>query len=188
MRELRVLPDLESLSLAVAETLAGQIGATVNRRGRCALVIEDGPTLTHGEMPYGAGVLAAQRLGATLADPRPWAAPSLAAVYGQYPHLGAVLPAMGYGDAQLADLEATIRATPCDVILCATPIDLRRLITTGRPIVRVTYALRERPEGALAGPVLTTIRRRVGAASPAPRPARAASPRGSARGSAGGSR
>lgn len=148
-------------------------------RGRRALVIEDGPTLTHGGMPYGAGVLAAERLGATLVDPRPFAAPSIAAVYGRYPHLGAVLPAMGYGDAQLADLAVTIEATPCDVVVCATPVDLRRLITISRPIVRVTYALLERPEGAMDELVLATIRRRVGPASPAPR--------GSARGSPGGS-
>lgn len=129
-------------------------------RGRRALVIEDGPTLTHGEMPYGAGVLAAERLGAILVDPRPFAAPSIAAVYERYPHLGAVLPAMGYGDAQLTDLAATVDATPCDIVVCATPVDLRRLMTTSRPIVRVTYAMRERPDGALNELVLATIRRR----------------------------
>jgi predicted GTPase len=157
-------------------------------RGRRVLVIEDGPTLTHGEMPYGAGVLAAQRLGATLVDPRPFAAPSLAAAYARYPHLGAVLPAMGYGEAQIADLEATVRATPCEVVVCATPVDLRRLLRTDRPFVRVTYALQERPQGALDEFVLTAIRRRMGRAGPVPRPAPAASPPGSTHGSAGGSR
>ncbi len=130
--------------------------------GRRALAVEDGPTLTHGEMPYGAGVLAARRLGATLVDPRPWAAPSIAEVYRKYPHLGSVLPAMGYGNAQLAELGATIAATPCDVVVCATPVDLPRLIPIRQPVARVTYEAREHPPGALVGPVLGAIRRKVG--------------------------
>jgi predicted GTPase len=130
-------------------------------RGRQALVIEDGPTLTHGGMPYGAGVLAAQRLGATLVDPRPWATASIAGVFRQYPHLGSLLPAMGYGNAQLDDLAATIAATPCDVVVCATPVDLRRVIRITQPFVRVTYALRERPTDALVEPVRQAIRRRL---------------------------
>lgn len=120
-------------------------------RGRRALVIEDGPTLTHGGMAYGAGVLTAQRLGATLVDPRPWAVASIADIYRQYPHLGPVLPAMGYGQEQLAQLAATIAAVPCDVVVCATPVDLRRYIAIERDVARVTYELRERPPGALEG-------------------------------------
>jgi predicted GTPase len=130
--------------------------------GQRALVIEDGPTLTHGEMPYGAGVLAVRRAGAVPVDPRPWAAESILAVYRQYPHLGAVLPAMGYGNAQLADLATTIAQTPCDVVVCATPVDLRRLITIRQPVVRVGYELRERPENALVGPVVDAVRRALG--------------------------
>jgi predicted GTPase len=129
--------------------------------GHRVLAIEDGPTLTHGEMPYGAGVLAAQRLHAVLVDPRPWAAPSIAEVYRRFPHLGPVLPAMGYGNAQIADLAATIEATPCDAVICATPVDLRRLISIRRPVARVTYELRERPADALAGYVLPALQRRL---------------------------
>jgi predicted GTPase len=126
-------------------------------RGRRALVIEDGPTLTHGGMAYGAGVLTAQRLGATLVDPRPWALPSIAKVYRQYPHLGPVLPAMGYSEEQLAELAATIAAVPCDVVVTATPVDLPRYITINRDVARVTYELRERPLGAFDDVVLTAV-------------------------------
>jgi predicted GTPase len=139
--------------------------------GRRALVIEDGPTLTHGEMAYGAGVIAARRLGATLVDPRPWATPSLQEVYRRYAQLGTLLPAMGYGNTQVKELEQTIAATPCDVVVCATPVDLRRLISIGQPVARVTYDLRERPDGALVSPVLEAVRRRAESAS-APRRAR----------------
>ncbi|MDR7542757.1 MAG: cyclic 2,3-diphosphoglycerate synthase [Armatimonadota bacterium] len=142
---------VEAALYIVAED--GQLAA-----GQRALVIEDGPTLTHGEMPYGAGVLAARSAGAVPVDPRPWAAESIRAVYRQYPHLGAVLPAMGYGDTQLADLAATIAQTPCDVVVCATPVDLRRLITIRQPVVRVGYELRERPPDALIGPVVDAVR------------------------------
>ncbi len=111
-------------------------------RGKRVLVIEDGPTLTHGEMPYGAGVVAAQRFGAAeLIDPRPYAVGSLRGVYEKYPHMGALLPAMGYGALQMSELEATIRACAADVILAATPIDLRRIIKVELPIVRVRYEL-----------------------------------------------
>jgi predicted GTPase len=94
-------------------------------------------------------------------DPRPWAAPSIAEVYRRFPHLGPVLPAMGYGNAQIADLAATIEATPCDAVICATPVDLRRLISIRRPVARVTYELRERPADALAGYVLPALQRRL---------------------------
>jgi len=111
-------------------------------QGRRVLVVEDGPTLTHGEMSYGAGVVAARRFGAAaIVDPRPWAVGSIAETYVKYPTTGAVLPAMGYGEAQLADLEATIRQTPCDLVIVGTPIDLRRLITIDQPSQRVRYEL-----------------------------------------------
>ncbi|PJF31526.1 MAG: GTPase [Candidatus Thermofonsia Clade 1 bacterium] len=111
-------------------------------RGKRVLVIEDGPTLTHGEMPYGAGVVAARRFGAAeLIDPRPHAVGSLKKVYETYPHMGALLPAMGYGAAQMAELEATIAACAPDLVLTATPIDLRRVIKVAAPVVRVRYEL-----------------------------------------------
>lgn len=113
-------------------------------RGRRVLVVEDGPTLTHGEMAYGAGVVAAQRFGAAeLVDPRPYAVRSIAETFAKYPATGALLPAMGYGEAQRADLEETIRATPCDLVIVATPIDLARVISIERPAQRVRYELQE---------------------------------------------
>ena len=116
-------------------------------RGRRVLAVEDGPTLTHGEMAVGAAALAARDLGATLVDPRPYARGSLRDVFGAYAALGPVLPAMGYGAAQLADLQATIDAVPCDVVLLGTPVDLRRSLAVRHPIVRVRYEIEE------AGPV-----------------------------------
>ncbi|MBN1954777.1 MAG: GTPase [Anaerolineae bacterium] len=111
-------------------------------RNKRVLVIEDGPTLTHGEMTYGAGVVAANRFGAAeLVDPRPYAVRSIAATFEKYPHIGSLLPAMGYGEQQMKDLEETINATDCDMVLSATPIDLRRLITIKHPIDRARYEL-----------------------------------------------
>jgi predicted GTPase len=107
------------------------------------LAVEDGPTVTHGEMPAGAAELAARTLGAKLIDPRPYACGSLREVFTTYPMLGPVLPAMGYGAAQIADLQETINATPCDVVLLGTPIDLRRSLTVTRPVVRVRYRVEE---------------------------------------------
>jgi len=111
--------------------------------GRRVLVIEDGPTVTHGEMAYGAGTVAARRFGAEPVDPRPHALGSLQQVFRRYAHLTHVLPAMGYGRAQVRELEATIRATPCDAVLIATPIDLRRLMSIEQPSFRVRYDLQE---------------------------------------------
>ena len=113
-------------------------------RGKRVLVIEDGPTLTHGGMTFGAGVVAAQRFGAAeLVDPRPYAVRSIADTFAKYPDTGTLLPAMGYGDAQRADLEETIRNTSCDVVVIATPIDLTRIIRIQQPTVRVQYELQE---------------------------------------------
>lgn len=112
-------------------------------RGKRVLVIEDGPTITHGMMPSGAGLAAAAEHGALVVDPRPYAAGSLADVYAAWPHIGPVLPAMGYWHEQLHDLSATIENVPCDVILSATPIDLEALVRSSRPIMRVTYAVEE---------------------------------------------
>jgi len=111
-------------------------------RGKRVLVIEDGPTLTHGGMAYGAGYIAAQRFGAAeIIDPRPYAVASIAATYEKYPGTGPILPAMGYGDAQIRDLEETINATPCDLVIVGTPIDLTRLLKSNRPMQRVRYEL-----------------------------------------------
>jgi len=120
-------------------------------RGKRVLVVEDGPTLTHGEMSYGAGVVAAREHGAAaIVDPRPFAVESIAETYRKYPATGPVLPAMGYGERQVRDLEATIRAADCDTVLIGTPIDLRRLIEVDKPMVRVTYDLVERGKPDLA--------------------------------------
>jgi predicted GTPase len=113
-------------------------------RGRRALVIEDGPTLTHGEMKYGAGVIAAKRFGAReIVDPRPWLVGEIEDTFRQYPDIGPLLPAMGYSAEQIRDMERTINATECDVVVVATPIDLRRLMKIEIPSVRVGYELEE---------------------------------------------
>ena len=113
-------------------------------RGRRVLVVEDGPTLTHGGMSYGAGVVAARRFGALeIVDPRPYAVGSLVETYAKYPSTGAVLPAMGYGPAQMHELEQTISATPADLVIIATPIDLRRVVKIDKPSVRIRYELQE---------------------------------------------
>lgn len=114
-------------------------------QGRRALVIEDGPTLTHGGMSFGAGVLAAKRFGArALMDPRRAAVGSLVETFAQYPHLGDVLPAMGYGAQQVRDLEETIRGVDCDLVIIATPVDLRRIMRIDQPTCRVTYEFSDR--------------------------------------------
>jgi len=113
-------------------------------RGKRVLVIEDGPTLTHGGMAYGAGIVAARRFGAAeIVDPRPYAVGSIVQTYRKYPTTGLVLPAMGYGEEQTAELEQTIRNTPCDLVIVATPIDLRRVVSFDKPSDRVRYELQE---------------------------------------------
>jgi predicted GTPase len=108
------------------------------------LVVEDGPTLTHGEMKYGAGIVAAQRFGAKeIVDPRPWTVGTITDTYRKYPEIGTLLPAMGYGAQQVKDLEETIRKTPCDTVIIGTPIDLNRVIKVDKPSVRVKYELQE---------------------------------------------
>ena len=112
--------------------------------GKRVLVIEDGPTLTHGEMSYGSGTIAAHKHGAAeIVNPKPAACGSLVEIFARYPWVGSALPAMGYSDAQLNDLAATIAATPCDSIIVATPVDLARLITLTKPHCRVRYDLEE---------------------------------------------
>jgi predicted GTPase len=112
--------------------------------GATVLCIEDGPTITHGELPFGAASVAAARYGAAKkADPRPYLFGSLRGVYAKYPHLVEALPAMGYGEQQTRELEATVNATPADVVVFATPIDLGRLISVNKPLIRVRYELEE---------------------------------------------
>ena len=112
--------------------------------GKNVLVVEDGPTLTHGEMLYGAGVVAAEKYGAeSLVDPRPWTVGKLSETFEKYPDIGEILPAMGYGDEQMKDLETTINAVECEAVVIGTPIDLRRIINIEKPSVRVTYKLQE---------------------------------------------
>jgi predicted GTPase len=113
-------------------------------KGKRVLVVEDGPTLTHGNMPYGAGAIIAKRLGASeIVDPRPYAVGSIVKTFEEYPHLGAVLPAVGYGKEQIKELEETINKTPCDTVLVGTPIDLRHVLRLNKPAARATYELQE---------------------------------------------
>ena len=118
-------------------------------RGRRALVIEDGPTLTHGSMPYGAGFVAAHAAGAIVVDPRSAATPMVQEIFARYPHIGPVLPAVGYSAAQLEALGATIDRVDAEVVIAATPVDLTRLMTIGKPVVRARYEFAETAEPGL---------------------------------------
>lgn len=130
-------------------------------KGKRVLVVEDGPTLTHGGMQYGAGTIAARQFGALeIVDPRPFAVRSIAETYEKYPSTGAILPAMGYGASQMEDLEATIRRVPCDAVVIGTPIDLRRVITIDKPSVRVTYSLAETTRPDLADVLQGVLKKR----------------------------
>ena len=140
--------DVEQLLAAAAEhnpdatTVLTASEVTADREalaGKRVLAVEDGPTVTHGGMRFGAAAIAAERAGGILVDARPYAAGSLGDTYAAYPHMDSVLPAMGYSAEQLADLAATINATPCDVVAIGTPIDLGRLIDITHDTVRVTY-------------------------------------------------
>jgi len=126
--------------------------------GRRVLVLEDGPSVTHGGLPGGAGLAAARELGALVVDPRPYAAGTIAAAYLEYPHLGPVLPALGYSDGQVADLAETVARVPCDLVLAATPVDLAALIGTGKRVLRVSYEVSEMRElGAVIGEALRRL-------------------------------
>ncbi len=127
--------------------------------GKRVVVVEDGPTLTHGGMTYGAGIVAARRFGAEVVDPRPYAVASIRATLDRYPALEPLLPAMGYGDQQIRELEATLNAVPADLVLSATPIDLRRVLTVNKPIVRVRYELDEATGPSLRDLVERAVRR-----------------------------
>jgi predicted GTPase len=158
-------PGAELLTAASELTLDGP--PIVGKR---VLVVEDGPTLTHGGMHFGAGVVAAERFGAAATvDPRPYAVGSIREVLGRYPELVSLVPAMGYGAAQVADLAATLDAAEADLVLSATPIDLTRVLTTNKPITRVRYDLAQvsgKPLAELLEPVLQMVAARTAVARP----------------------
>ncbi len=145
----RVNPDAVTILAASPVTL----DPGPDLAGRRVLVVEDGPTITHGGMPDGAGMVAARQAGAgTIVDPRPFAVGSIAAAYERYPHIGPVLPAMGYGDRQIAELSQTVRAAECDVVVTGTPIDLGRLVELGHPTRHARYTVQE-----IGGPTLDDV-------------------------------
>ncbi|HYA94829.1 MAG TPA: cyclic 2,3-diphosphoglycerate synthase [Terriglobales bacterium] len=157
------LHDLETvrLNIRLHNPLASVVEAAcrvkaanpLSIKGRRVLVVEDGPTLTHGEMPYGAGVVAARQCGAAeLVDPRPYAVGSIRGIYERYPHLTALLPAMGYSNMQRHELEETINRVPCDLVVVATPVDLARIMSVNKTCVRISYEIDE-----LTRPGLTDI-------------------------------
>jgi predicted GTPase len=145
----RVNPGAEIVRAASPFFVEG--GRADEIRGKRVLAVEDGPTLTHGEMTYGAAVLAAKQHGATtLVDPRPFAVGSIAETFEQYPHVAGLLPAMGYGRKQMEELRETIARSDADLVLIGTPIDLRRVIELDKPALRVTYRLQELGEPTIA--------------------------------------
>lgn len=161
----QVLANVESVN-PLAEVIFAKSPTTLDAgpslRGAHVLVVDDGPTLTHGGMPFGAGLVAARNAGAgTIVDPRPFAVGSIKELYASWPQLTDVLPAMGYSDDQLSELEATINAADCDVVVTGTPIDLGRLINSRHPIRHVRYELEEVGSPTLADvlrPIVTRAR------------------------------
>lgn len=121
--------------------------------GRSVLVVEDGPTLTHGGMAHGAGLVAARAAGASILDPRRWATPAIARLYEAYPHIGPVLPAIGYDEAQVDALRRTIEASPAELVIAATPVDLARVLRLRKPVVRARYEFAEAGRPTLASAV-----------------------------------
>ncbi len=132
------------LATVIEGDLSIEVDDAASLRGKRVLVVEDGPTITHGGMPYGAGFLACEQAGAELVDPRPYAVGEIAEAFEKYPHVGPVLPALGYGEGQLQDLQQTIEQVPCDVVVFATPIDLARVVKMSQPTTQVTYSFVER--------------------------------------------
>lgn len=153
----RVIENVRCINAAAAIVRAAspvRLDDADRVRGRRVVVVEDGPTMTHGGMPYGAGYVAAtQAQAAVVVDPRPHAVAEIAAVYDAHPHLGSVLPAIGYTAAQLAALERTLNATPAEVVVSATPIDLAQVISIDKPIIRARYEFADVGEPGLAAMV-----------------------------------
>ncbi len=152
----RVVSDIEAVNpgaviVKAASPVTLSLGPSLV--GQRVLVIEDGPTITHGGMPFGAGTVAARQAGATsFVDPRPSAVGTIAETLDRFPHITTVLPAMGYSDAQLADLAATVAASDCDVVVTGTPMDLARLVDLDRPVRHATYAYQE-----VGAPTLSSV-------------------------------
>ena len=147
------------LVLADSEVI---VGRPEEVKGKRVLVVEDGPTLTHGGMSSGAGMIAAQQYGAAqVVDPRPYAAGTIAQAFQSYPHIGPVLPAMGYSRDQIGDLEASINRTPCDLVLFATPIQLPRILSIDRPTLRVRYEYRDHGAPGLREALLERLKGRL---------------------------
>jgi len=131
-------------------------------RGKRVLVVEDGPTLTHGEMPYGAGLIAANTYGAAeVVDPRPYAKGTIHETYLIYPHTGPVLPAMGYSKNQIQDLEGTINSAPCDLVLFATPIHLTRILSINKPTLRVRYEYQDHDHPYLEEVLMERLEKKI---------------------------
>jgi predicted GTPase len=143
-----------------------QVDDIAHIRGKRVVAIEDGPTVTHGGLKEGVGALAARKYGAKeLIDPRPFAVGSIKRTYEKYPHLGQVLPAMGYGEKQIKELEQTIAAIDCDSLIYGTPIDLKRIMNVPKPAVRLRYEIRETTKPTLdeilsSMPILVTAKSR----------------------------
>jgi len=162
----RVATELNGSAVIVEAASPIYVDDGAQIRDKRVLVIEDGPTLTHGEMAYGAGWVAARRYGAAeIVDPRPFAVGSIADTFEKYPTTGAVLPAMGYGEKQISELAQTIRSTTVDLVIVATPIDLRKLIKFDKPALRVRYELQEIGEPTLADLLAPVLAGKEGAAA-----------------------
>jgi predicted GTPase len=156
-RNIRTCNPRADILLATSPPLVKEPGLI---QGKTVLVVEDGPSLTHGGMAYGAGFLAAEKFGAArIIDPRPYAVGTLKEVFEHYPHIGRVLPAMGYTEAQIQDLAATINHTPADLVLFSTPIHLCRLLNCNKPTIRVRYEYQDFGEPTLE----EVLRKRMGA-------------------------
>jgi len=154
----RYAPEAD-LVLADSEVI---VGRPEEVKGKRVLVVEDGPTLTHGGMSSGAGMIAAQQYGAAhVVDPRPYAVGTIAQAFQSYPHIGPVLPAMGYSRDQIGDLEASINRTPCDLVLFATPIQLPRILSIDRPTLRVRYEYRDHGAPGLREVLLERLKGRL---------------------------
>jgi predicted GTPase len=127
-------------------------------RDKRVLVVEDGPTVTHGGMSYGAATIKADELGATIVDPRPYARGSIRDIFEQYPHLEKVLPAVGYSEAQMRELSETINATPCDLVLLGTPTDIRRYLEVDKTVIRVRYEFEEAVPGQIEEAIFSRLK------------------------------
>jgi len=149
----RINPKAEIVRAAITIRAEREEGL----RGKSVLVVEDGPTVTHGGMAYGAATIKAKELGAKIVDPRPYASGSLKEVYRTYSHLERVLPAVGYSEKQMRELSQTIDATPCDLVLLGTPTDIRRYLDVKRPVVRVRYDLEEKVPGELESAIFNRL-------------------------------